>query len=337
MPEIQLVRVHYADSFAQVLNRVGAPTERLLNQINLSEQMLTVPGGYMPVSQLWKFTALAANYTGLPDIGLMSGMTPLEKHSRFGQNLLSMPTLYQAMLTFCETARTELSNVDFHIKREPGGKVWFCRAPMEGSEDEVRQIESYLIGMMVQVIRWAAGPNWRPAELRLQSPDARSFQDVGLVHDTNIRTGCYQLALGVPLRLTHRRLLHAADLPKGEQGEPCLIPALEGEIDFKTSIKEVIRTHVRAARPKINYVARSLGIPVRTLQRHIANSGSTFSQLVDQTRIETAMVLLEDADLNISDVAREIGYSERPHFSRAFRRITGTTPRQYRADRQSEK
>lgn len=337
MPEIQLVRVHYADSFAQVLNRVGAPTERLLNQINLSEQMLTVPGGYMPVRQLWKFTALAANYTGLPDLGLMSGMTPLEKHSSFGQNLLSVPTLYQAITTFCETARAELSNVDFHIKREPGGKVWFCRAPMEGSEDEVRQIESYLIGMMVQVIRWAAGPNWRPTELRLQSPDAKSFQDVRLVRDTNIRTGCRHLALGVPPNLIHSKLLHGADLSKGGQGAPGPTPAFEGEIDFKTSIKEVIRTHVRADRLKIVDVARSLDMSARTLQRHLLDSGSTFSQLLDMARIETAMVLLEDANLKISDVAREIGYSERPHFSRAFRRITGTTPRQFREDRQSEK
>jgi AraC-like DNA-binding protein len=76
-------------------------------------------------------------------------------------------------------------------------------------------------------------------------------------------------------------------------------------------------------------------MPVRTLQRHLANSGTTFSQLLDQMRIETAMVLLEDADLKLSDVARELDYSERAHFSRAFKRITGVTPRQYRTDCQS--
>jgi AraC-like DNA-binding protein len=334
MVDIPLVRVHYADSFAQVLNRLGAPTERLLNKVNLYEEMLTVPSGYMPVRQLWEFTALAMEYTGLPDIGLMSGMTPLEKHSRFGRNLLCAPTLYQAIMMFCETARAELSNVDFHIREEPG-KIWFCRAPIEGSEDEVRQIESYLIGMMTQVVRWAAGPGWKPRELHLQSPDARAFLDAEVFRDANIRTGFHHLALRVPPGLLQLPLLHAADSPEEGQGEPGLSQTLVREATFETAIKEVLLTHIRSHHGTIKDVACSLDMPVRTLQRHLANSGTTFSQLLDQMRIETAMVLLEDADLKLSDVARELDYSERAHFSRAFKRITGVTPRQYRTDCQS--
>ena len=68
MKSIPLVRVRYADSFAKVLNRIGAPTESILNSVELSEEILSVPDGYMPVEQLWRFTALAANYTGVSDI-----------------------------------------------------------------------------------------------------------------------------------------------------------------------------------------------------------------------------------------------------------------------------
>lgn len=336
MVEIPLVRVRYADSFAQILNRVGAPTERLLNQVGLSEQMLTVRDGYMPVGQLWEFTALAAGYTGLPNIGLMSGMTPLEQHSGFGSNLLYAPNLYQAIMKFCETARAELSNANFHIWREPD-TIWFCGGRVEGSADEVRQVELYRIGMIVQVIRWAAGSDWKPQKLHLQSPDARSLQDNRLFRNTNIRTGSHQPAVGFPLDMLHLPLMPEGSLEEGRPGNSGLTPALEGEPDFTASIKEVIRTHVRARRRKIKDVARTLDMPVRTLQRHLASSGLTFSQLLDQTRIEIAMVLLEDADLKISDVAGEIGYSNPTHFSRAFRRITGVMPRQYRTDRGSGK
>jgi hypothetical protein len=40
MSAIPLVRVRYADSFAQSRNRLGAPTERLLNRVNLTGQIL---------------------------------------------------------------------------------------------------------------------------------------------------------------------------------------------------------------------------------------------------------------------------------------------------------
>jgi hypothetical protein len=69
----------------------------------------------------------------------MSGMKPLEQHSRFGQNLLFAPTLYQAIMMFCAEARKELSNANFHIWREPE-TVWFCGGRVEGSEDEVQQV-----------------------------------------------------------------------------------------------------------------------------------------------------------------------------------------------------
>ena len=85
MTNIPLVRVTYAESFTEVLNQIGAPTERLLNQLNLSEEVLAVPGGYMIVEKLWKVCALAASYSGLPDIGLKAGMTPLEKHGQLSR------------------------------------------------------------------------------------------------------------------------------------------------------------------------------------------------------------------------------------------------------------
>jgi hypothetical protein len=77
MSAIPLVRVRYADSFAQSLNRLGAPTERLLNRVNLTGQILRKQHGLMPVDQLWHWTALAARYTGLLDIGLTSGLTSI--------------------------------------------------------------------------------------------------------------------------------------------------------------------------------------------------------------------------------------------------------------------
>ena len=100
MNNIPLVRVRYADSFAKVLNRIGAPTERILNVVGLSEEMLSVPDGFMPVEQLWRFTALASSYTGISDFGLKSGLTPLQQHSQFGHNIMLSQTLYQAIIQF---------------------------------------------------------------------------------------------------------------------------------------------------------------------------------------------------------------------------------------------
>ena len=51
---------------------------------------------------------------------------------------------------------------------------------------------------------------------------------------------------------------------------------------------------------------------------------------LDTVRCEHASRLLQDTDCRIIDVAFSSGYTDPAHFSRAFRRMTGVTPRQFR-------
>lgn len=82
--------------------------------------------------------------------------------------------------------------------------------------------------------------------------------------------------------------------------------------------------------PTIDYTAHRLGIPVRTLQRRLKESGLTYSELVEQTRCELACRLLDKPGAKAAAVARTLGYTDPSSFSRAFRRWTGMSPRAYR-------
>ena len=77
-------------------------------------------------------------------------------------------------------------------------------------------------------------------------------------------------------------------------------------------------------------VARSLDLSIRTLSRRLAVEGSSFRQILDQTRCELAMALLHDGSLSVGDIAFFLQYSEPAAFHRSFRRWTGQTPREFR-------
>ena len=51
-------------------------------------------------------------------------------------------------------------------------------------------------------------------------------------------------------------------------------------------------------------------------------------------RIENAQHLLETTDRSILDISGSCGYNNISNFNRAFRRVTGKTPREYRRDMQ---
>ena len=59
-------------------------------------------------------------------------------------------------------------------------------------------------------------------------------------------------------------------------------------------------------------------------------TGLTFSDYVARTRIEDARVLLSDPTRRMSEVAYEAGFQSMTAFNRAFRRIVGQSPTEYR-------
>jgi len=77
-------------------------------------------------------------------------------------------------------------------------------------------------------------------------------------------------------------------------------------------------------------VAKQLRLSSRTIKRKLAERGTTFSELRDDLRRQRALLLLDNRELSISDVAARLGYSELPNFTRAFRKWTGKTPLAYR-------
>jgi AraC-like DNA-binding protein len=79
-------------------------------------------------------------------------------------------------------------------------------------------------------------------------------------------------------------------------------------------------------------LAEAVGLSVRSLQRRLSAAGTTYSRLVDEVRMRTALPLLEDPDILLTEIAYDLGYSHPAHFTRAFRRWAGVTPSEYRAD-----
>lgn len=78
-------------------------------------------------------------------------------------------------------------------------------------------------------------------------------------------------------------------------------------------------------------VARILRISTRTLQRKLAEAGTSYRAALDAVRAELACRYLEDRSLSISEVTLLLGFGETSSFHRAFERWTGEAPGRWRA------
>jgi AraC-like DNA-binding protein len=100
--------------------------------------------------------------------------------------------------------------------------------------------------------------------------------------------------------------------------------------DGLARVREQVRLAIKDGQPSLERVAEALRSSPRTLQRRLADEGTTFNRLVDQVREDLARVYIADPRLSIGEVAYLLGFSEISAFSRAFKRWTGLTPAAFR-------
>jgi AraC-like DNA-binding protein len=80
-------------------------------------------------------------------------------------------------------------------------------------------------------------------------------------------------------------------------------------------------------------VARKLHVSVRTLQRKLVETGTTFREVYDTVRSQLAEEYLGNPRVSIAEVAFLLGFSDQSSFNRAFRGWTGETPGRWRRQR----
>ena len=112
------------------------------------------------------------------------------------------------------------------------------------------------------------------------------------------------------------------------------------EADYATgtldTLREVVKPYLRDKPLLLSELADLLGTSERTLQRHLAGQGTSYSRVLDEARYQVACGLLGNGDVKIGEVAFAAGYQNPSHFSRAFRRLAGLSPIEYRASALSQ-
>lgn len=82
--------------------------------------------------------------------------------------------------------------------------------------------------------------------------------------------------------------------------------------------------------PSLAQVARAMQMAPRALQRQLATHQLRFSELLDKARFGLATRLLATTAYSLAEITYLVGFSEESAFIRAFRRLLGCTPVEYR-------
>jgi len=96
------------------------------------------------------------------------------------------------------------------------------------------------------------------------------------------------------------------------------------------AVLDYMALHFQKPGLSVQAVARCQGISPRYLQRLMASSGSSFTERLNELRLQRALQLLTESHASrqrISDIALQVGFSDVSYFNRLFRTRFGDSPR----------
>lgn len=83
-------------------------------------------------------------------------------------------------------------------------------------------------------------------------------------------------------------------------------------------------------KPQLSDASAALHISTRQLQNKLSDEGSSYQEVMDDTRKSMALDYLRNPQLSVCQIAFLLGFSEQSTFNHAFKRWTGQTPGVYR-------
>lgn len=125
------------------------------------------------------------------------------------------------------------------------------------------------------------------------------------------------------------------------KSDPALLALLDSQAEALlkevTSVSEVVEgwrrslvSLIREGQTSLAALAEAHHLSPRTMQRKLAEQGTNFQRLLDETRKHLADGYLRDPTLELAEIALLLGYSEQSAFTRAFKVWSGVAPAQWR-------
>jgi AraC-like DNA-binding protein len=112
---------------------------------------------------------------------------------------------------------------------------------------------------------------------------------------------------------------------------------LFAEVSGQPALVRDVRAHLesRGLDAGLDDVAAQLGTSPRTLQRRLAEHGTSFQTEVAAVRVRAAQRLLVDTDATVTEIAFAVGCASLHHFGGLFKKATGETPTRWREQRRA--
>jgi len=274
----------------------------------------------VPEIPVWKFVQAIAQTNAIPLLGLHAAFSLAHQDIKSVKPLIEGCMNLKGLLErFCLIGPIQ-SNAAVYTLEEDGKRVWFKQKGPRFIPDYI-QIETFEVAGMMQLVQLVTGEHWRPSEIHFSFKYCRHVDNAEQLNPSKIQFSQRHPAIAIPRNLLP---LEVPELDTSIHSKPPLPPGTVRD-QLLCAISPYLGEQFNEIRlPDIT------GMSLRTLQRTLEQQNTSISEIVDQARFKKAQSLLKETDEKLINISLMLGYTNASTFSRAFKRWSGVSPREFR-------
>ena len=304
--------------------------ESVLQEAGVDPQIFQNPDNLLSFQSRASLMAVCRERTGCPHFGLNVGQSDgLSAFGLVGYLAMHAPNVEEALQSLIRYLHLHAQGAGGVLENK-GSLAFFGYEIYQPLTQGADQLEDGALAAMYNILRELCGIDWGPTEIwftHRKPPEVRPFQkffQVPLRFDMP-RAGIYFSAnwLG--------RSVRGAD-PELHRLLQKQINELETRYreDFPEQVRRVLHHVLVSHQTSAEEVAALFSIHIRTLHRRLKSHGTSFRELLEDSRFTVARQLLVSSDASLAQIAEVLGYADARVFNRAFKRWSGTSPTRWR-------
>ena len=317
--------------YGALSDSLGLDWAPLMRSVGLDPAGLAAQDRWIPAAAVARLLEISAVASGREDFGL--SLVEFRRLATFGPLALvireepDVRSVLEVLIRYEHAYNQALS-----IRLSDAHGLATIRVDLElGEPAGTRQAIELAVGAVHHLHRQLHGTRWQPLSVCFPHPAPADIS-------THLRI------FGPVLQFQREfagMVLRASDLAAPNiMADPLLRPYAHQFLDtlgppadgtMVARVRELIEVLLPAGRCSIVAVARSLGVDRRTVQRRLADSGQTFSSLLNAVRAELAERLVPNPRRSLTEIAEQLGFSQPSAFSRWFRGQFGCSPTEWRS------
>lgn len=326
------VNMHYVRAACENAENGGLDVEACLEHAGLQLSLLSEPNARVSAQRYEKLTGHIAKL--FDDELLLQGGVPRSRVGCFNmmcQLAIHEPTLRQGIQQCLRFYRLLWRDIRYELTTED--ELAFLSIHFDDpSIDPRHTVKDCGLVLLHRFFCWLINAYIPLHHVSYTFPQPEYYEEHNRLYRCPIHYGAKfdgiafsQSMLATPVVQTKDTL---SQFLREAPGNLMVIPS--NEHSLTSQIRVVLARSLYTDQPSLELIASALNTTTQTVRRKLKKENTSYQEIKDQLRQDSAINFLCNSNLPINDIALRLGFSEPSTFHRAFKKWTGTTPGHYR-------